>query len=135
MRPEEVPVQFGQPTIQMAFTTWLMGTTKFQGDDVQALGQMFAILAGNRLRAESGGTAVDPGQMMATFCHRLQGQVPPALVTQFSALSPTDFDATYQGVLASARDKGIDLDELAAALVEIAAVTRYMSSRMRDASP
>jgi hypothetical protein len=53
MRPEDVPVQFSRATIEIAMTAWMMGSMNFESDHAQALGQMFAILVGHGIRADT----------------------------------------------------------------------------------
>ncbi len=132
MRPEEVPVQFARETIVQAITTWSMGTTLFPGEDEQALGQLFAILVGDRIRLEAEGHELDPDEFLEGFIQHLQGQVPEELRSQFATLEPERFDATYLALIGHARESGVDLEELSLALREIAAVTRHFAEHLPD---
>ena len=131
LKPEEIPMRFSQPTIEVAISAWMMGTMMFPGPHDQALGQMFAILIGQRIRLERDGLKPDSAHMITLFVEDLEGQVPSDLRSQFTELDPKAFDEQYQALLNVARQNNVDPLEFAFALRQISAVTRYFSTRLR----
>lgn len=132
MKPEEVPIHFEPETIQFAITTWTMGATLFSEKQGQTLGQLFAILVGDRLQMEKEGKRIDPADLLIGFYQHLEGRIPEELRSEFSSLDPDRFDSTYKALREKAKQSDVGIDEICHALREIAAVTRYFADHLRN---
>jgi len=132
MKPEEVPIHFEPETIQFAITTWTMGATLFSEKQGQTLGQLFAILVGDRLQMEKEGKRIDPADLLIGFYRHLEGRIPEELRSEFSSLDPDRFDSTYKALREKAKQSDVGVDEICHALREIAAVTRYFADHLRN---
>jgi len=132
MKPEEVPIHFEPETIQFAITTWTMGATLFSEKQGQTLGQLFAILVGDRLQMEKEGKRIDPADLLIGFYQHLEGRIPEELRSEFSSLDPDRFDSTYKALREKAKQSDVGVDEICHALREIAAVTRYFADHLRN---
>ncbi len=134
LRPEEVPVQFEPETIEFAMTTFMVGCSLFPGEWVQALGQVFAILVGDRMRIEHQGDHTDPAELLVGFHLHMEGRVPEEIRAEFTSLDPHRFEAAYRALESKAEQVDVGLDEICHALHEIAAVKQHFSDYLRDST-
>ena len=132
MKPEEVPIHFEPETIQFAITTWTMGATLFSEKQGQTLGQLFAILVGDRLQMEKEGKRIDPADLLIGFYQHLEGRIPEELRSEFSSLDPDRFDSTYKALREKAKQSDAPSFSEWSILVKICG-ENYRCEESRDA--
>jgi hypothetical protein len=135
MRVEDVPVQFDEQTIRIAFTAWLMGAvgvkTKSEGLNEDLIGQLIAILMGRRMVNEAQNRPVATTDLVRQFAAEIKDQIGPI---EYAALANYDIpmlDAAYAQILSEAKKSGVDLNGLALALNSIAVVRQYAKRFMK----
>jgi hypothetical protein len=126
MRPEDARIQFDPDTITLAITAWLMGASGFEGDDADALGQLYAILIGDCLRMSLDGETPPARELVADFVKHLKGCVPDSLLMRFGSTDPSSFESTYAAIVAQSDELGVDKVQLTNALRHISVVRQLV---------
>jgi hypothetical protein len=127
MRVEDVPVQFDEQTIRLAFTAWLMGAVgaKSEGVNDDLIGQLIAILIGRRIVQEAQNQRIATADLVRQFAAELKDQIGPAECAAIAGYDTAMLDASYAQIMSEARKAGLDLHGLALALNNIAVVRVY----------
>jgi hypothetical protein len=129
VQAEDVPIHFGRETINLAFTTWLIGASDVFADaeDNQVLGQLFAILMGRKVERMLKQQELDTVTQLTEFVADAKSAVPASTLTLFAAIDPNVIDMWYGHILNLAAKSHVDLAELSRALISIAAVKSFVS--------
>lgn len=133
---EDVPVHFGEATIRLAFTAWLMGAvgtnTKDEAVNTDVVGQLLAILIGRRIALEGEGRHIGTAALLRDFATRVKDQVSKEEYALIAGYDATSFDAFYAEIMSQAKAANIAADELADALQNISVVRLYAKRFLKE---
>jgi hypothetical protein len=106
--------------------TWTTAMAHFTGKQHQiGLAQMFCIAVRERLVDEMEDTTRPSSDLLRGLLKQMS---PPGSAAQaFAALSPSEFDASYNRLRTEYANRGVDLEQMADALVHVVEVVRYVA--------
>src|SRR6266851_1281487 len=116
---------FSRDVIALTTATCFLGMTKFEDHEFQQpLAEIFCFAVRFALLDELEEKTSTPAEVLKSVVDHLDPNTPQEIVKAFSALAPSEFEASYKHIRVMAGTEGVDIEEFARALTRAKAITK-----------
>ena len=120
------PAQYPRAVLTAVSATWTTAMALFADKQHQiGLAQMYCLAVRERLVDELEGALRPSDQILRDLLKQMNP--PPAAAQAFTQLSASDFDASYNRLRMEYANRGVDLEQMADALIHVVDVVRYVA--------